>query len=562
MASRSDEDITKAVITHLDPAPLPDKSVVLQVRFGKVKTLVDEPSGIFKEEQEGPMFVSSTGLVGDEHVYPPHGGIDRAIMQYASTHYASWRCEPSPSPRLFHYGGFGENLVVEGMTEENVCIGDLYRVGKQVVLQVSEPRSPCYKINKRFQWTRALKRVQRTGRVGWLLRVLQTGYIQKGDSMVLLERPNPRWSVMNVKRVIQGKSVPLELVQELTELDVLTEIVRDLARKRLETSVKTYTLVESEDITLRVKQLTFELKESVTILRPQFRPFSFAKIDFGPDSSISRSYSIVSGDINRFALGVALDDHSRGGSAYIHEKLKVGDTIRMTPGTVPQALKDSKQDAENLRIANRVVIIGGIGVTAFLSIIKEWESSDLQYEVHYAARSLEDAAFCSQLPSEKTTVYARSRNERLSVRDVIPEPGMNGTYDTSIYSCGPRGLMDACKQRVESLGYPAHLLHFEDFGNVGGGPLGDQFGVEVSDLDSGRKASLTVPADRTLLQTLKEAGFDMTYFCEAGGCGACKVSVCRGSVRHNGTGLSENEKPSAMLSCVDRGLGKIEIELD
>ena len=71
-----------------------------------------------------------------------------------------------------------------------------------------------------------------------------------------------------------------------------------------------------------------------------------------------------------------------------------------------------------------------------------------------------------------------------------------------------------------------------------------------------------VSPDKTLLQTLREARFDMTFFCESGNCDACRVTLCAGRAVHTGTGLPKRDRSVAMLSCVDRGIGKIEIELD
>jgi MOSC domain-containing protein YiiM len=159
--------------------------------------------------------------VGDEHVYYNHGGIDRAVNQYASEHYADWLYETSPHPDRFAPGAFGENLVATNMNEDNVCIGDEYHIGDTgegrdgIILQVSKPRSPCYKLNLRFDWSRALKRVQRTARTGWNYRVLKPGWIEKGDKIWLVARPTPMWSLKNVKRVIQSKTVPMPLMAEV-----------------------------------------------------------------------------------------------------------------------------------------------------------------------------------------------------------------------------------------------------------------------------------------------------------------------------------------------------------
>ncbi|WPG97241.1 protein yiim [Acrodontium crateriforme] len=557
-------DIPNSIVTHLEPAPLPGVSILLQTRMGKVTTLGTEPSGIFKKELHGRVFVGPTGLEGDEHAYHQHGGIDRAIHQYPSQHYADWRSEVPPKPELFQFGGFGENLVGTNLNEENVCMGDLYRIGEEVIVQVSEPRSPCSKLNIRFEWPRALKRIQRTGRVGWNFRVLKTGYIQAGDAMVLLERPHPKWSALNVKRVLQGKSVPLSLIQELTELEGLTALYQDWALRRLQTRIKTYELTENRSITSRVRQMTFRLIDPITIHQAEFEPFSYAQIEFGGLVKFKRSYSFVSGNLNTFSLGVALDDNSRGGSAYLHQCMEIGDTIKMSPGSSPKAVEDEEKCIQEASIAHRIVIIGGIGITAFVSLMTRWEAEGACYEVHYAVRSIEDAAYLDLLPNDKTTVYAKSRNERLQVGDVIPS-ARNGKYDTKIYCCGPSSLMNACQQQADKFEYPDHLLHFESFGDqiLTGSRRGEPFEVVVKDAESGRIENLTVSADDSLLRTLKDAGFDMTYFCEVGGCGACKVTVCSGKLQHNGKGLKDSEKAaSGMLTCVDRGLGKIEIELD
>ena len=358
---------------------MPATGKLLQVRSGRVKALGDGLSGIFKTEVDDGAFVSRTGLGGDEHVYHTHGGLERALLHYASSHYADWRSEDPPEPQLFDYGAFGENLVGTNMTEENVCVGDLYRFGKDVVVQVSEPRNPCYKLNIRFKWGRALKRITQTVRVGWLYRVLRTGRIWLGDDIVLLNRPNPQWSLVNVRRVLQAKSVPIPLVIELTELEVVTDLVRDFAHQRLYFTPKTYKLVQCKTVTSRVKHLTFELIGPVSIPRPVFNAFSFAQIRFGPSRQLERSYSIVSGDLNRFSLGIALDDHSRGGSSYLHHALEFGEDIQMTPGNDLKAIEEEDRCVKDECVSKRLVIIGGIGVTAFLPLVEEWESAGLRY---------------------------------------------------------------------------------------------------------------------------------------------------------------------------------------
>lgn len=557
----SKRNITKEVVTQLDAAPWPEPRKLLEVRSGKISKLGNEPSGIFKKVLLGRQFIGYTGIGSDEHVYHGHGGIERALHQYASEHYADWR-EEAPKPELFEHGGFGENLVGTGLSEENVCVGDLYRIGEQVIVQVSEPRSPCSKLNVRFDWPRALKRIQRTARVGWNYRVVKTGYIEADDTITLIERPNPKWSLLNVKRVIQGKTVSLHLLSELAALKVLTDQIRGYAQERLVKTPKRYELVEARSVTSRVRELSFALKEPIQIAEARFQKFAFAQIEFGGDNKrYTRSYSVVSGDLNAFSLGIARDDNSRGGSVYLHDGLKVGDEITMAPGSSPKAIENEDRCMSEHCVAKRIVIIGGIGVTAFLPLLKQWDQDGIPYQVHYAVRNPEQAAYLFSLSSKKVQLYAKSRGERLDVKSIVPPPtGQN--YTTKIYCCGPNALMDAVEHRAQELGYPEHMLHFESFGADAGGRRGDPFTAQVEDLDSGRKENFEVPGDKTLLQVLKDAGFDMTSFCESGGCGACKVEVCAGKVKRNGTGLKKNEIEGNMLSCVDRGLGTIRIQLD
>lgn len=561
MGRKSTVNITKEAVTELEDAPIPECGVLLQVRTGKVKKngLGGEiTSAIYKQEQHGSVFCSHTGILGDEHGSHRHGGTERAVHQYNPELYDDWRAEDPPKPELYEIGAYGENIAVTKMNDQNVCIGDIYKLGQRVVLEVSEPRHPCYKLNSRFQWPRALKRTIRTGRAGWNMRVLQTGEICKGDKMSLVERPYPKWSVFNVERVIRAKSVSLKLLAECIQLP-MTDLWLDIAKDRMRTAPKIYTLVDAAYVTSRVRKLTFALKEQLPLSDPGFEPFAFAQITFGPDLSISRAYSIVSGDLFKFSLGVALDDRSTGGSAYLHKELRIGDEIEMSPGSNKNAAENDAQSDQDLM---RILIVGGIGITAFLPSIRDWERSGLPYQLHYAVRSPEEAAFLDELPRDKTTLYAKSRGERLDTDKLIPEPASDNTFKARIFSCGPQRMMQACEQRTTQLGYPTHMVHYEDFGSGAGGDLGAPFEVEVTEPEANRHETLEVPSNKTLLDVLNGAGFDVLFSCKAGACGACKVTVCEGDIDYRSTSLTAKEKGVALQSCVDRGLGKLKLEID
>ncbi|KAI6760381.1 hypothetical protein HG530_009241 [Fusarium avenaceum] len=557
----STRNIPKESVFSLEEAPVPKQGALLQIRAGKVKKrgLGGEiTSAIYKEEQHGPTFVTATGILGDEHAAKSHGGTERAVHQYNPGHYPDWQAEKAPEPSLYDVGAFGENLVTTNMNDDNVCIGDIYKLGDGVLLEVSEPRHPCYKLNSRFKWPRALKRTIRTGRSGWNMRVLQTGNICKGDSISLVDRPHPKWSVLNVQRILRARNVSLQLLAECIQLP-MTQMWIDIGKEKLRSSPKTYTLVDTQLVTSRVRKLTFKLKDDLTLDNPEFDPYGFAQIIFGPDGRFERSYSIVDGDLYQFSLGVSLDRNSRGGSAYIYNEMKVGDQIRMSPGTNLGAQENDSKADQNLE---RILIVGGIGITAFLPPIREWESKGLPYHLHYAVQSPEDAPFLDELPNDKTTIYAKSEGQRLNIQQVIPKPSTEDKiFPARIFSCGPGGMMKECQRITADLGYPEHMVHFEDFGS-GGDNLGDPFEVDVQEPETNRHETVTVPSNKTLLDVLNEAGFDILYSCKSGACGACKVTVCNGEVDYKSTALLAKEKGSALQACVDRGLGKLAVEID
>jgi MOSC domain-containing protein YiiM len=159
-------------------------------------------SGIVKAAQAGPVRLSFTGLAGDEQgdrVY--HGGPDKALHHYAAEHYAMWAARWPDSPVPLVPGAFGENLATVGMTEREVHIGDVYRLGT-ALLQVSQGRQPCWKLNRRFGRDDAASAMQGSGRTGWYYRVLEEGAIAGGDRFELVERPCPGWPLERLIRAL------------------------------------------------------------------------------------------------------------------------------------------------------------------------------------------------------------------------------------------------------------------------------------------------------------------------------------------------------------------------
>lgn len=170
------------------------------IQVGMPRDLVhlNEPwrTAVFKTPVAGPIPLGPMGLEGDGQANQPvHGGPDRALLGYALEHYEAWRRE---YPEFgFPYGSFGENLTLSGMSEETVCLGDIYRQG-DALLQVSLPRNPCAQLSRRCGIPDLFTRILATGRIGWLYRVLETGRIVAPAPHVLQDRPYPQWPISTV----------------------------------------------------------------------------------------------------------------------------------------------------------------------------------------------------------------------------------------------------------------------------------------------------------------------------------------------------------------------------
>lgn len=146
------------------------------------------PSAIAKLQVEGELLLTELGIAGDEQAEKSyHGGSDRALCHYPREHYAHWAQMFPEQAALFCAPAFGENLSTEGLTEQNVFIGDIFRWG-DTLIQVTQPRSPCFKLNFHFGISDISAQMQDSGRVGWLYRVVAAGKVSAEAPLELLSR--------------------------------------------------------------------------------------------------------------------------------------------------------------------------------------------------------------------------------------------------------------------------------------------------------------------------------------------------------------------------------------
>lgn len=193
-----------------------------------------EPSAIGKTLAPSPWRIVTHGLAGDEQGdLVHHGGSDKALHHYPREHYDAWRAAvPALAPHLSQPAAFGENISTIGLSEEAVCIGDIFKAGS-VVLQVSQARQPCWKLNVRFAHSAMAQLVQSSGRTGWYYRVLEPGIILSGDELTCLDRPQPEWPLARILDLLYHRPLDLESLRQLAEVSQLASGWRRLIENRI-----------------------------------------------------------------------------------------------------------------------------------------------------------------------------------------------------------------------------------------------------------------------------------------------------------------------------------------
>jgi len=195
-------------------------ATIQQVLRGFVHTHLDGSrtwtTAIAKEPVDGPVAVGPLGVAGDAQADTKnHGGSDKALLAYAATHYPAWRDEHDLDLQV---GTFGENLSIVGQDEDEVCIGDTYRAG-ELVVQVTQPREPCWKLAKRWDIPELPELANLTAWTGWYLRVLTPAILAAPSPIELIERPHPEWTITRATRVaLAGDTHERRTLAELPEL--------------------------------------------------------------------------------------------------------------------------------------------------------------------------------------------------------------------------------------------------------------------------------------------------------------------------------------------------------
>lgn len=194
-----------------------------------------DKSAIAKQPLVGKVALTLSGVAGDEQAdLKHHGGPDMAVHHYPLDHHVFWRDELGGNSLLDEPGAFGSNLGVTGLTEGDVLLGDRYRVGTALI-EVCQPRQPCWKIEHRFGTKGMVKTIMRTGRCGWFYRVIEAGEAAAGDAMVLEQPGLPGWTMARVFEAIWGSGTAWDhgLIAEIAMLPPLADKLRAQLRAKI-----------------------------------------------------------------------------------------------------------------------------------------------------------------------------------------------------------------------------------------------------------------------------------------------------------------------------------------
>lgn len=284
-----------------------------------------------------------------------------------------------------------------------------------------------------------------------------------------------------------------------------------------------------------------------------------AHIDLHLGDGLVRQYSLAGdpADTSRYLLGVLLEPASRGGSAAVHRRLRVGDVLG---ASLPRNHFGLDPDAPH-----NLLLAGGIGVTPLLSMAEQLHRDGRDFELHYCTRSAARTAFAERLRDRAWAPRVRLHHDDAAPaqRLDLPRTLAGAPAGTHVYVCGPRGFIDWVLQGARDAGWDEARLHREYFAaDPAPGADGGDAAFEVELASSGRVVQ--VQPGQSIVQALGAAGIDVPTSCEQGVCGTCLTRVLSGTPLHRDSYLTDDERAAAdqMLPCCSRAAAGQRLVLD
>ena len=296
-----------------------------------------------------------------------------------------------------------------------------------------------------------------------------------------------------------------------------------------------------EQVTPLIKHFTLASVDGAPL--PAFSGGSHIIVVMHAQSRAHRNpYSLLGSPrcLDTYEIAVRRMEQSRGGSHYLHDRVEVGSRLGIAHPVNLFGLD---------KIARKhLLIAGGVGITPILAQLEDLRGGPIPYELHYAVRSPQHAAFAQRLRERcggNLRMYYDSEGEKLDLATLLSCQPLG----THAYACGPAGLIDAVVATAKNLGWPDSHIHWERFAAP---PVGDAFEAYLAR----SQINVHIPPHLSLMESIEAAGVEVPYLCRGGVCGYCQTRVLEleGELAHNDHFLSDADKArgASIMLCVSR----------
>jgi len=560
-------------------------------------------TGIWKEPVCGRCRVGRLNLEGDgQGDLAGHGGEQRAVFVYQIESYGHWQEQLKRTD--FVHGQFGENFTVEGLSDDEVCIGDRFQIGS-AVFEVTQPRVTCYRVGIRMNEPRMPALLTASGRPGFYFRVLQEGAVGAGDDIVKVGEAEERMTVAEINALLYLPDHARDRLDPALRIEALSHGWRSsfeaLLRSHATGNAGLAPAAAGHPAApgfrpLAVTAIDRESADvlSLTLRSPNGQPLPTAlpgqyvvlrlqRSAGGPP--LIRSYSLSGpASTERYRISVKIEPNGAAG-AYLHEHVRVGDALDVSSPRGSFILEPGERPV--------VLLSAGIGATPVLAMLHALSAARSTRPVLWlhGARDREHHPFAAEarglaraLPQGRSYVcYSRpGPGDRMGEdfdttghlsRSVFDEVHLPREAD--VYLCGPAYFMEAMKEALATVGVARERIHVEIFnggesmtpGVVGGATRAPHLprdgvgaGAQVSFARSGVAPRWNPSAYRSILELAEACDVPVRWSCRTGVCHNCESGLISGAVGYEPDPLDPPADGNVLICC-SRPQGDVVIDL-
>ncbi|HUN85227.1 MAG TPA: MOSC and FAD-binding oxidoreductase domain-containing protein [Terracidiphilus sp.] len=563
-------------------------------------------TAVWKRPVTGRVMARQLNLDGDgQGDLAGHGGEHRAVMVYQIESYRYW--EAVLQRHDFEYGQFGENLTVDGLPDEEVCIGDRYRIGG-ALFEVTQPRVTCYRVGIRMNNAAMPALLVSHRRPGFYFRVIEEGEIGMGDGIVKVADGPEHVTVQETDGLLYLPAHPLDRLQRALRIPALSTGWKESFRSLIDAEEKhdrngnaglalsaappplwrgfrSLRIVAVQRESADVLSFVLEAEDHSPLPTPLPGQFLVFRLALDKDSEpILRNYSMSgSPDSGKYRISVKRADGP--GSRHLHDAVRAGDLLQVSAPRGSFTLASGSKPV--------VLLSAGIGATPVLSMLHSLagDAANPMREVWwcYGARNGAEHPFAaearcllSSLPQSHSLVaYSRPEDGDRLGRDYdfaghlnlasLQERGL--PKDADFYLCGPPGFLAGFTADLKSWGVADTCIHSEVFGAgpsitpgiASSRPVPPHAPVESSGTGprvSFARSGLAVPWDSrygSLLELAEACDVPVKWSCRMGVCHTCECGLIDGSVRYEFEPLDPPGDGNVLICC---SIPRTAIELD